>query len=249
MYEVTISVPKGDEYLLSHIKQQTAVALTEMDAISTDLTDDDRSYFSVACSDTFRFQMKRLIAENVSDVVALGYKNVYMRSCLKVKQGNFFQNVLINTMCVFDKSCDQQIVSKIIDVNKPLFLDGYCNFRLNALKRKWKEITNLVSDNNFILHDEQLILEFLQYLLESVSCKVSQLSLSIEVDDFLMYDSNDKVLPKVKSLAPKTTAEEEAALNVLLLKPQSVTVYYGEKPSQDFCTLLQLFQCKFVQAT
>lgn len=248
MYEVTISVPKNQEYLLAHVKEQTATALAEMDGIATDLTDKHRCYFSVACSDTFRFQLKRLVSDSVSDAVALGYKNLYVRKCLKVNNGNFFQNVLINTMCVFDKAYDRQIISKIIDADKPMFIDGYCNFRLDLLKRKWKEIAKLVSDNNYILQDSKMILEFLQYLLESVSSKVSNLSLTLEKDGFLMYDSKNNYLPSVMSLAPDPTVTEEAALNVLLLKPKHLTVYYGEKPSSDFVEMMSLFDCKFVEA-
>lgn len=243
-----MSVPRSDEHLLEHIKIQTSPALAEIDGIATDVEDKHRCYFSAACSDTFRFQLKRLFVESVAEAVALGYKNIHMRNCLKVSRGNFFQNVLINTMCVFDKAYDKQIISKILDADKPMFIDGYCNFKITPLKRKWTEIAKLVSENNFILHDKQLIEDFLQYLLESVSSKTSSLSVSLENDAFLLYDSKNNVLPNVNSLARNSTVEEEAALNILLLKPKHLTVYYGKKPSEDFCHLLRLFDCKFVLA-
>lgn len=247
MYELTISAPNNYGHLLDYIKNSTAHALAEMDGIATDIQGKRRSYFSVACSDTFRFQLKRLLSESVSESVALGYKNLYVRNCLKVGDGTFLQNVLINTMCVFDKAYDRQIIAKIIDTDKPLFIDGYCNFRLNLLKRKWKEIAKLVSDNNYILHDSQLILEFLQYLLESVEGKTAELSVSFEHDGFLLYDQRNTVLPAAQSLAAKCTAEEEAALNILLLKPQRVNIYYSERPSDDFCKLMKMFECKFIK--
>jgi len=248
MYEVTVSVPVADKHLLEHVKNQTMPAVAEMDGIATDLSDKFRAYYSVACSDTFRFQLRRLLTDSVSEAVALGYKNMFVRDFLNVKGGNFFQDVLINTMCVFDKSYDQQIVSKIVDADKPIFIDGYCNFRLDALKRKWEEIAKLVCDNEYILHDEQLILEFLQYLLDSVNNQVTSLTLSLEGDTFLMYDAKGKVLPAVQSLAKSVTVEEEAAVNVLLLKPKRLTVYYGKRPEPSFMKLLELFDCKFVEA-
>ena len=248
MYEVTVSVPLRDKHLLQHVKNQTVAAVAEMDGIATDLNDKYRSYYSVACSDTFRFQLRRLLTDSVSEAVALGYKNMYVRDFLKVKEGNFFQNVLINTMCVFDKSYDQQIVSKILDADKPIFIDGYCNFRLDALKRKWEEIAKLVCDNQYILRDEELILEFLQYLLDSVNNQVTNLTVSLEEDSFLMYDTKGKLLPAAQSLAQNVTVEEEAAVNILLLKPKRVSIYYGKRPNEDFMKLLQLFDCKFVEA-
>ncbi len=245
MYETTISVPKSDKHILEYIKSQMASAVTEIDGIATDVEDKRRCYYALACSDTFRFQLKRLLSESVSSAVALGYKNIFVRKCLKVSQCDFFQNVLINTMCVFDKSYDQQIITKILDVDKPMYIDGYYNFKMSLLKRKWKEIAKLVSDNNFILQDRQLILEFLQYLLESITCKVSHLTLTLEDNSFLEYDSHNDILPNVQSLAPSPTVEEEAAINVLLLKPKRLTVFGKKHPSEDFCTLMRLFDCEF----
>ncbi|MCM1289201.1 MAG: hypothetical protein NC183_01900 [Corallococcus sp.] len=238
----------NDKHLLEHIKNQTVSAIAEMDGISTDLCDKFRSYYSVACSDTFRFQLKRLLTDSVSETVALGYKNMFVRDFLNVDGGNFFQNVLINTMCVFDKSYDQQLVSKILDADKPIFIDGYCNFRLDALKRKWEEIAKLVCDNDYILHDEELIMEFLQYLLDSVNHQTTNMTLSLEGDTFIMYDAKGKVLQPVRSLAKDVTAEEEAAVNVLLLKPKRISVYYGKRPEPCFLKLLELFDCKLVEA-
>ena len=246
MYELTISAPNEYGALLAYIKNSTAGALVEMDGIATDIKSKRRSYYSVACSDTFRFQLKRLMTETVAESVALGYKNMYVRSCLHVSHATFFQNVLINTMCVFDKAYDRQIIAKIIDTDKPLFIDGYCNFRLNMLKRKWSEIAKLVCENNYILRDKQLILEFLQYLLESIESKISQLSVTLEENTFMLYDENNNLMPAAQSLAQQTSVEEEAALNILLLKPKHLTIYSAEKPSEEFCELMQMFDCKFV---
>ncbi len=248
MFEVTISVPQSEEYLLSYIREQTLSAINEMDAVSTDVKECARCYFSVACSDTFRFQLKMLVLDNVAEVVSMGYKNIFMHDCLNVRHGNFFQNTLINTMCVFDRSSDKQFLSKVIDVEKPLFIDGYLNFKLGNLKSKWQDIANLLIENKFVLNDTELIMEFLQYLLESVSCKTQHLSITIEEKDFFMYGTANKVLQKVRTLAVFTNIEEEIALNVLLLKPKSVTVYYGQnKPSKEFCQLMQFFDCKYLQ--
>lgn len=245
MYEITVSVPQSELHLLDYIKKQTTTAISEMDAISTDVQYSGRQFFSVACSDTFRFQMRRLLVDSVSEAMALGYKNLFMRKCLHISGNDFFQNVLVNTMCVFDRAYDMQIISKVLDVDKPIYIDGYCNFRLGVLKRKWSEIAKLVSDNQFILQDSQLILEFLQYLLDSVTRKVNQLTVTFEGDSFLLYDTSGNILPTVESLAPHTTVEEEVALNVMLLKPRHVVVYYSKLPSQNFRDVMQLFDCKY----
>lgn len=247
MYEVTVSALRKEQHLLEHIKREAVPAIAEMDGIFTEMSDESRSYFSAACSDTYRFQLRRLLSGSIAETIALGYKNIFVRNCLHVNKGNFLQNVLINTMCVFDKTYDQQIVSKIIDVDKPVFIDGYCNFRLQPLKKKWKEIANLVAENNYILQDKQLILEFLQYLLESVYSRAEQLTVTLDKDTFMLYDGQGKVLTSCSTLAQNPTVEEEAAVNVLLLKPAKLNVYFDKQPSEDFCTVMQMFRCRFVQ--
>ena len=148
-------------------------------------------------------------------------------------------------MCVFDKGYDQQLISKILEVDKPVCIDGYFNFKLKLLKNKWKEIAKLVSDNFFILQDNKMMMEFLQYLLESVNSKVANLTLTFEENEFLLYDSKNNLLPNVTTLAPQSSLEEDAAVNVLLLKPQHISVYCKNTPSEDFCNLLQLFDCAY----
>lgn len=241
MYETTISAPFGDKHILNYIKRLTANAVNEMDAISSETDSSARSYFAVACSDTFRFQMKRVLTNSVSSAISMGYKNIFVRNCLKVSKGTFFQNVLINTMCVFDREFDRQAVERVVDVDKPICLDGYYNFKLSSLKKKWSEIAGLVSENGYILRDPQLIIEFLQYLMDSVTCKISEITVSFEENGFWLYDSKNNVLPVVDSLARDPSTEEEVAINIILLKPKSVKVYSGRSPSNDFCRFLKLF--------
>lgn len=245
MYETTISAPQTDRHILEYIRSQTLPIISEMDGITTDIADSHRCYYAIACSDTFRFQLKRILSENVSQAIALGYKNIFVRKFLHVSVGNFFQNVLIDTMCIFDRVYDYQAVAKVLDVEQPMFIDGYYNFRMQLLKRKWCEIAKLVADNSFIMQDRELIMEFLQYLLDSISEKVTNLTLSFESDGFLIYDSQNSVLPDIKTLAPSPTVEEEAAINILLLKPRHLTILFKTRPSEDFCLLMsQLFSCE-----
>lgn len=247
MFEVTISTQQSSEFLLERIERTLESILQQIDGIGTDVFENGRRYYSLACSDTYRFQLQRHVAQSVAEIMSSAYKNEFVRNCLGIQKGTFMQDVLINTMCVFDKKVDQQTICKLVDTEKPICLDGYCNFRFVALKNKWKEIALLVSENNYILRDEQLILEFLQYLLESVECGCSNLSVSMEEKDFFLYNDKDEVLPVIESMAKESTVEKEAALNILLLNPRKITVYHTAKISDDFCKILQSFDCKFIK--
>ena len=248
MYEATVSVVKENNHLLDYVKEQLVPCMGEIDGIVSELNEQGRNYFSLACADTYRFQVQRRLNDAVSQALTLGYKNVFVRKLLKIDTKNFYQNVLVNTICIFDNEYDKQIVSRVVDVDKTLCLDGYYNFRLGAIKKKWQEVVKLVSDNFYVLSDNAMIVEFLQYLLESTPSKVKNLSVSVDGEDFVLYGSGDKVLEPALSMARNSTCEEEIMLNILALKPRSVKVYHSRELNKDFCDMLDaLFPTEYVE--
>ena len=248
MYEATVSVVKENGHLLDYVIGQLAPCLKEIDGISTELDTQFRNCFSLACSDTYRFQVQRKIVDAVSQALTLGYKNVFVRDLLGIDGDNFYKNVLVNVICVFDNDYDKQIVSRIVEADQTVCIDGYYNFRLSAVKKKWSDITRLVSDNLYVLSDNSLIVEFLQYLMESTPSKVKNLSVSFEGGAFTLYGSGGNVLEPTISLAKEATVEEEAMLNILCLKPQRVKIYHSAPLSDDFCEMLSaLFEVEYIE--
>lgn len=247
MYEQTVNIEKSNAHLLDYVKVQMEPTLNQIDGISTELDDEYRSYYTLACSDTYRFQISRAVASAVCDALSLGYKNVFVRRLLNVGYDNFYQNVLVNTICKFDSEYDRQFVSRIMTDSPTVCLDGYYNFKMSQVKRKWKDISKLVSDNSFLLNDKELIIELLQYLLESLTSKEQTLSLSLQNGDFTLYDKANKVLPKLKSIVRSVSVEEDAMLNIICIKPTKLTVYYHDKPCKEFCEMCDaLFNPQFV---
>ena len=248
MYEATVSVEKVNEHLLDYVKEQIEPCMDEIDGITSAIDESNRSYFSLACADTYRFQVRRLLTDVVLQTLTLGYKNIFVRKLLKIDKNNFYQNVLVNVICIFDNEYDRQIVSRVVDVDKTLCLDGYYNFRLGAIRKKWQEITKLVSDNFYVLADNTLIVEFLQYLIESTPSKCKHLSVTVDGDKFVMYDGSDKVVKPTISMAKISSCEEEIMLNILWLKPKTVTVYHSRELCKDFRNMLDaLFLAEYIE--
>ncbi len=248
MYEATVSVAKENEYLLSYVKGQMMPTLGDVDGITAENQEKFYSFFSLACADTYRFQIQRRLTDVVSQALALGYKNVYVRKLLNVDKSNFYQNVLVNTICIFDNDYDKQAVCRLLDIDKTVCMDGYYNFRLEPIKKRWLEITKLVSDNFYVLSDSKMITEFLQYLLESTPSKVKKLSVTVDGDDFVLYGTGNKVLEPTLSLAKNTSCEEEIMLNALFLKPQNIKIYYSQPLNPDFVNMLDaLFDTEYVE--
>lgn len=248
MYEATVSVTKENEHLLEYVKEQMLPALNEVDGIVTAVEEKFYGFFSLACADTYRFQVQRRLLETVSQALTLGYKNIYVRNLLNIDKNSFYQNVLVNTICIFDNDYDRQAISRVLDTDKPICLDGYFNFRLDNVKRKWQEITKLVSDNFYVLSDSKMIIEFLQYLLESTPSKAKKMSVTVDKDNFVLYDSGDKVIEPMTSLAKRTSCEEEIMLNVLYFKPQQVRIYHSRPLKDELrCMMDELFDVDYAE--
>lgn len=181
-------------------------------------------------------------------MLALGYKNIFIRDLLDIEQNNFYQNVLVDTMCIFDHVYDAKMITNLIDVEKDVYLDGYYNFLMQDFKRKWQNVANMILENDYVLADNSLILEFLQYLLQSVDTKTKTISICIENNDYTLYDSKNSLLPKSSTMSKFSTAETDALVNAVYLNAQKLKVYHHGNLSQDFCNVANaLFQTEFVQ--
>lgn len=247
MYEVTIGAPNQDKYLLNYVANKMSGIVSDANGICCQNESAERSYYTFATADVY----KRLIAADVcgvvSDAIVLGYKNRFVRQLLKSARNDFFSNVLINTICVYDSPADKRYVRSLIEADKPIFLDGYYNFRIGNLKKKWRDVCRLVSDNACILYDDRLILEFLQYLFDTAERNVCAISVSLQNDGFWLFDEHGWVLPKTVSLAKCTSAAEEVMLNLICSKPQNVTIYHNCSLNSDFKRMCDaLFAAKYI---
>ena len=248
MYEVTVSAPLQHNYLLNYLFEDISPYISQIGGTFATLHQKHRTYLSLACKDTFRAQTQRLLQERVSQILSLGYKNIFVRQLLDVDNANFYQNVLIDTMCAFDHQYDAQLFASNINCDKDIFLDGYYNFRMGKFKRKWESVVNMILENDYILSDNELILEFLQYLSQSVERSLMQLSVCFTQDQYTLYDSKGKVMQTINTLSANCTAEENAIVNAICLNPQKLKVYHKEAVSHDFTNIAKaLFEVQFVQ--
>ncbi len=247
MYETVVSVPLDSAYILDYVCSGMQRMVDEADGISSHVQANDRRFYSLACADTYRFQFKRCLSELTCEALALAYKNRFIRHLLKVDDNNFYCNVLVNVICLFDCSEDKKAINAMLDMDRPLFLDGYYNFRMSALKKRWRELSKLVGDNRYILDDNSLILEFLQYLMQSISCKTDRLSICFEGGGYYLCDGANKVIASSPCFAQNATAEENAVVNAICLKPKLLKIYYEHMPSELFCELVrELFVTDFI---
>lgn len=242
MYETTLSVPTDNGYILQHIGNALRIPLLQAKATVACSQNGNRNYMSVACADIYKSVVCDAVANAVAESLSVSYKNSYIRELLAVKNGSFFQNVLVSVICVFDCAKDKQAVLGLVKNDEQICLDGYYNFRMREIKRKWWELTTLVGANRYVLEDDELVLEFLQYLNDSVSGSVGETSVVFSGSDFFIFDKQNKLRPTLQTNASfdnsVDSAEVQAAVNLVCIKPTQVNVYSAKRPGKDFCRLI-----------
>ena len=153
-------------------------------------------------------------------------------------------------MCAFDHKYDAHQLATIVDVTNNIYLDGYYNFRMGNMKRRWKNLVDMVLENDYVLQDNQLILEFLQYLLQSVDNKTQQLSICFDGSSYNLFDNSGKVVQGISNFSRDATPEQEALVNAICQNVPKLKVYHEQKLSQDFCNIVNaLFDVEYIQVT
>jgi hypothetical protein len=217
--------------------------------VSASEVTDNRAYYSFACVDKFRKQLHASALTLATDIIGIGYKNIYLRQELNIHSDSFLLNTLINTMCIFDSSFDRQFIKRVVELDGTVCFDGYFNFRMKRLKDKWAEIVELTKNNSIILSDDSLIEEFLAYLIDAIPESIKNLSVCIEKGKIVLFDSQSRVVPLIDILRLEATPEETAMVNIICLKPATVTLYCDDTATNpEFLTLTKfLFDTKVVK--
>ena len=100
-----------------------------------------------------------------------------------------------------------------------------------------------------MLDDETLIVEFLQYLVDSSDEKCGKLSVLFHQDEYFLFDKDNALSATLSTLCKEATAEEEAMVNLVCRRPNKVEIYAKSRPSQEFCALCEaLFVTNYVLA-
>lgn len=232
MFETTFSADNQNAHFADYVVKKVAPEMEKIDGIVTTLGGKNRVYVSMACADAFRFPAKRLAESVAVDVIACGYKNAFLHQKLGVDYEDFFADVLIDTMCVFDNDYDKTYVKKALDDGDKIYFDGYCNFRIGALKQRWSELAEMILKNDVLLSDCDVIAEFLTYLMESVSTAQSTVSVTFD-NGFTLFSAKNKVIEPVCLIEKFSTSEKQAMVNLVCLRPDKVRVYGKTSPEFD----------------
>ena len=120
--------------------------------------------------------MSALVKDLLADIFSIGYKNKYLSKKLNMGSEDLLSRTLINTMCIFDNSYDKTAIKRNLENIRNFSLDGFYNFRLGDVKKKWDEIVVLSNSYDTVINDYDTMRDFLMFLLEAIPTLVNNLS-------------------------------------------------------------------------
>jgi len=185
MYQFNMSVDKLHADWFSSIEKVLTIQLKELDGVVASKASDKRVEISLACENANRQQAKKTIKNIIKEMYLTVVKYEYLKNALKMPHlsCNSF-SVLLHTLVAFDKEAECEIIDKNLKIADYLALDGFFNFRLTELKKRWDEIAELASNNARHLHQEETLNELLKFLMSAITPKIKKLYISVLSDHF-----------------------------------------------------------------
>lgn len=189
-----------------------------------------RARLTVKIEDRFFEIIRAEIADKLGEVIAINYKYDFFKKTLSVSGLNETENeILLTSLIAADLGDDKKYAARRFLDGTDSSVDGIFNFRLGALKRKWKDVASYMPD---VFLNSQLK-DFISYLLENKKKRVY-------IDGGKVYDSHYRRLKRCDLLPTKgadvvrevilsNCGEVELSGKINELDEKYLKEYYGDK--------------------
>ncbi|MBQ8468836.1 MAG: hypothetical protein IJ542_03695 [Clostridia bacterium] len=200
MFELTISTTKSQEIadkLFDKIYTQTKCVcdLIVKHTVS-------KKYCVCLAFSVKHYQfVSAIILDAIADIIAHDYKFEYLsQSIYQFTENHSSFLKLINALVNFDNFSDKELVKNSILCSNYISIDSYYNFRMQNLKKRWKDIATIVNDNIEYMLLNNSLEDIIGYFNDAKSagevevfCERNGIKISINgvSDDLYFYYSND----------------------------------------------------------
>lgn len=215
---------------LLYIKNSLSELFSHAGATAETSSADKRAKLSVEFPDYYEDIVRAEISDRLGEVIAVNYKYEYFKSLIKVSGLTATENeILLASLIAADLPEDAGYAAERFKDVRDTAIDGIFNFRLQPLKKKWKDVASYMPD---VFMNSQLK-DFISYLLENKKKRVY-------VDNGKVYDSHYRRLKRcellsgndaiiVREVILSNCGEVELAGKVDETDEKYLKEYYGDK--------------------
>ena len=186
---INISDGYGENNIL-YLQTALGELLSRADCNVTSNFFGERAVLSINCPEQYADIIKAEVADKIAEIVAISYKYDYFKNNVKVEGlSESEKELLYASLIAADLPDDKKYCFERCALTSDFAIDGTFNFKLQALKRKWKEIASYIPCG-FI---SSQLKEFIKYLLENKKKKSY-------IDDGKVYDCHFRRLKRSELL-------------------------------------------------
>ncbi len=225
MYELTISNQKEKlkfmefayEKLKPHVENSKGLIVFESVG--------DRSNISLAVPNNQKSFYKAFTLELVSEIMVMDYKYDYLKNHLSSKIEN--QGLWIGflkALTVFDKQTDKELVKKNLSFENEILIDSAYHFKMWELLARWKEITELVSENLASLAAKNSFMDLLRFLIVASDSEADTVYVKNCKNNVKVMINNEKIAKNLCFLENDTDVTERIIAELICLNPRQIVI-------------------------
>lgn len=239
---VQIKLSTDDDYKewIAATERYLSPRLKKAGGIMTVYAEHGRVSLSVAGENKYKQALGELVKAAVIEVFTTVVKMRYISERLKKNNmSDKTYRLLLHTLVAFDRECEYDVLGSILSVGGEMNLDGWYNFRIGELKKRWDEISSLTSENSLYLNDDHNLNELLRFLISAVNPKIMRLEIAEMPDGFTMRGEPERGVLDMRGLT-----NEQLLLYLIDLAPIELVIK-GRITDQRLDTRLrELFDAK-----
>ncbi len=232
MSQITITEKISNEKNLLYVQTGLAEILSNTDCKISSIHTSDRAKISIQCPEVYYQVIKMEILDMVSEIITVGYKYEFLKKEVKVSGLNESEKeILLTSLIAADFYDDKKWTLERYKDSEEISIDGVYNFRLEPLKKKWREVASYMPK---VFLSEQLK-DFIAYLIENKKKRAF-------VDDGRVYDHRYKRLKRCNLIEYKSLR----TVREVLLSNCGEVELSGKIPEEDERYLKEFYGDKII---
>ena len=151
-------------------------------------------------------------------------KYVFLPIVESFRLQSFESGILLHTLVAFDRERDELLVrAKLRESQGKIFsLDGFYNFRLGELKKRWRDLAAVARENAPLLYDEDSFNVVVRFLLSAVTPRTNEVLVGRNDNGYFVSEDGVK----------KYLGGYELICELVDVAPMSVSIC-GDMPDEE----------------
>lgn len=240
MYQIKISTACATADWLAAMEKYLKPRIQKAGGIMVVFEEHDRVSLSVAGENNVKQGLHELVRAAAIEVFTTVVKMQYIDGRLKHNGlSDKTYRLLLHTLVAFDRECEYDLLRSQFTFGSIVNLDGWYNFRIGELKKRWDEICALTGENALYLNNETNLNELLRFLISAVNPKIMRLEIAETPEGFTMRGEPEKGVLCMHGLT-----NEQLLLYLIDLAPIELVIHGNITDRKLDTRLRELFDAK-----